>query len=348
MAELADDLPKAVVNRIVKTCLPANVQVAKEAREALVASGRIWISYVTAAANDFCKQSNRSTLSAEDVLAALDELDFDEFIEHVKQTQIDASIIKKRKRAQANEKRKQKKPSWGVSSTNQGPSEKEKEKEKEKDKEAETATMVDDDDDDDDDEKTFSWPIVLGSSSKWRAQIMAKMGFQCAAQLSPDIDEKAIRDDDPRVMTVAIARAKADALMARVSEPSILVTCDEVIVCNGTVREKPESEEQCREFMRAYEHHPAEAYCGVVVRNTGNDQEFFGCDRAVQHFKRIDDDKISELIAIGDVMQCCGGFVVEQLDGYLGPLEGEVECVEGLPVALTKRLIEQAIQSASK
>ena len=38
-----------------------------------------------------------------------------------------------------------------------------------------------------------------------------------------------------------IANAKADALLSKVTEPSILITSDQVIVCNGVIREKPES-----------------------------------------------------------------------------------------------------------
>jgi len=87
-----------------------------------------------------------------------------------------------------------------------------------------------------------------------------------------------------------------------------LITSDQVIVCNGQVphgspippqfisdilillnieghlviainrrltdrnrrqvREKPNDEEQCRQFLRSYRDHPAEAFVGIVVSNT--------------------------------------------------------------------------------
>jgi len=50
--------------------------------------------------------------------------------------------------------------------------------------------------------------------------------------------------------------------------PVLVITSDQVIVCNGQLREKPESEAQCREFLRSYSLHPAEAIVGVVVTNT--------------------------------------------------------------------------------
>lgn len=36
-------------------------------------------------------------------------------------------------------------------------------------------------------------PVVLGSSSKWRARVVREMGIALAGTLNPDIDEKAVR-----------------------------------------------------------------------------------------------------------------------------------------------------------
>ena len=44
-----------------------------------------------------------------------------------------------------------------------------------------------------------------------------------------DIDERAIRDDDPSTLVVLIAKAKAAAILARPrSSPCILITADQV------------------------------------------------------------------------------------------------------------------------
>lgn len=53
--------------------------------------------------------------------------------------------------------------------------------------------------------------------------------------VSPDIDEKAIRDPDPRKMCAMIARAKAEALTGRVDKPALLVTADQVSALTARV-----------------------------------------------------------------------------------------------------------------
>ena len=80
------ELPNAVVSRIVKKALPDNIQIQKEAKVAIAKAAKIWILYATACANDFCLNSNRSTISGNDVLAAMNELEFGHFVEPLKET----------------------------------------------------------------------------------------------------------------------------------------------------------------------------------------------------------------------------------------------------------------------
>ncbi|XAR60144.1 DNA-directed DNA polymerase [Bertholletia excelsa] len=81
----AEELPKAIVRRVVKEKLSqlsatGDVSVFKEAILALSESTRIFIHYLSATANDICKESKRQTINADDVFKALEEIEFPEFI----------------------------------------------------------------------------------------------------------------------------------------------------------------------------------------------------------------------------------------------------------------------------
>ncbi|PWA49032.1 NF-Y protein [Artemisia annua] len=82
----AEELPKAVVRRVVKEKLSqlsqdgADIQVLKDSLSAFSESSRIFIHYLSATANDICKESKRQTINAEDVFKALEEIEFPEFI----------------------------------------------------------------------------------------------------------------------------------------------------------------------------------------------------------------------------------------------------------------------------
>jgi DNA polymerase epsilon subunit 3 len=71
--------PLACVRRILKNSLPSSTNVGKDASAAFARACGIFIIYLTACANDFARENKRQTITANDVLAALTELDFQEF-----------------------------------------------------------------------------------------------------------------------------------------------------------------------------------------------------------------------------------------------------------------------------
>jgi histone H3/H4 len=82
--QLDTDLPKAVIKRIVKTKLDAlgegNIQLHKDATLALAESAKVLINFLTVTSNDICKEKKRQTISADDVLQALEDLDFSDMV----------------------------------------------------------------------------------------------------------------------------------------------------------------------------------------------------------------------------------------------------------------------------
>ena len=119
-----------------------------------------------------------------------------------------------------------------------------------------------------------SLPIVLGSSSSSRRQIMEMLQWPFEVMV-PDIDEKSIRCDDHMKLPLLIAKAKAEAIWERISssappddqptEPFILITSDQIVYYNGEVREKPVSEEEASLFLSSYSGRAVSTISAVVV-----------------------------------------------------------------------------------
>lgn len=63
-----------------------------------------------------------------------------------------------------------------------------------------------------------------------------------------DIDEKAIRHEQPEQLVMLLAHAKAEAirkkLLAAGAHAGLLITCDQVVVHEGHILEKPENAEE--------------------------------------------------------------------------------------------------------
>ncbi|KAK7263408.1 hypothetical protein RJT34_30997 [Clitoria ternatea] len=85
----AEELPRTIVRRVVKDKLSrcsedGEISINKDALLAFSESARIFIHYLSATANDICKESKRQIISADDVFKALEETEFPEFVRPLK------------------------------------------------------------------------------------------------------------------------------------------------------------------------------------------------------------------------------------------------------------------------
>lgn len=222
--------------------------------------------------------------------------------------------------------------------------------------------------------------IILGTSSRWRRALFSEKFPSLTKHLecmSPDIDERAVNVDnggngrekaDPKKLVLAVARAKAEALMQSLNSEkgseeqvsstrkTLLVTMDQVVYVDGKIREKPRDKDECRGFLKSYRSCPLMTVTGVVVAIPENECEverknaskmIEGVDIAEQYFTDIPDGVIEELLEKGEVMSCAGGITVESelLKPYLGRRVGSMESIMGLPHILLKKLMNQASES---
>ena len=104
--------------------------------------------------------------------------------------------------------------------------------------------------------------LILATSSPFRRSLF-KTAFkefliedESKQFLSADIDEKAIRHPDSSVMCQKIALAKCDAILEQkkhlLPKDAIILTFDQVVVCENELREKPSDEQELRRFLQSY------------------------------------------------------------------------------------------------
>ncbi|MFA6257783.1 MAG: Maf family protein [Candidatus Paceibacterota bacterium] len=186
--------------------------------------------------------------------------------------------------------------------------------------------------------------LILGSSSKYRKNILEKAGYVFDI-LVPDIDERLIETNDPYERPLVVARAKADVLIPKIKEPALLITSDVIAVCDGKVREKPNSTEKAREFLREYGGGVGpEGVTAIVVYNTVTKEYFEGIDKAQVFFNKFPESVIEDFIKNGDALGRAGGFGVQSpiLRPYVKKIKGDEESIVGMPVSLLKKLLKQA------
>ena len=192
--------------------------------------------------------------------------------------------------------------------------------------------------------------VILGSGSATRRAILSSMGIEYSIA-KPDIDEKAIRRDDPRELVEALARAKAAALLERLGEGAsdgprrLLITCDQVVVHRGCVREKPSDAEEAREFIRGYGIDPPSTVGSTMVTDVSTGRSALAVDVNTVVFKPIPEDVINAIVDEGECMYCAGGLMVEHplVQPYLVRIDGTLDGVMGLDANTVDRLLSEFV-----
>ncbi|MBU4314892.1 Maf family protein [Patescibacteria group bacterium] len=186
--------------------------------------------------------------------------------------------------------------------------------------------------------------LILGSSSIGRQEILRRAGHSFEI-IKPEIDEQAIRCDNPRELVVKLANAKADAILAKlglnIDPDTIIITSDQVVVCNGQVLEKPKDEHEARYFISLYHQYPAEIVNGLVLTNTKN-QRAQGLDVSETLLSEaIPTELINQIIAKGQIFNCAGAIQFEDplIAPYIKFLNASEDKLRGMPMELLKKLL---------
>ena len=191
--------------------------------------------------------------------------------------------------------------------------------------------------------------LILGSSSQFRRAVMDELGFEYEV-MAPEIDEKAIRIDDPDVLVLAIAHAKADALVGAVTGEALIITSDQVVVWNGEIREKPQDREEAKGFIMSYGEHPAVIINGLVVTHVPSGRRAESVSAMHTWYMPIPDLAAEEILDTSDVMFCAGGLQTEHplFRHFMIHTDGSDDHAMGLPKGeLLKLLTEFKYQKHS-
>uniref|UniRef100_A0A0G4GMM6 Maf-like protein n=1 Tax=Chromera velia CCMP2878 TaxID=1169474 RepID=A0A0G4GMM6_9ALVE len=194
-------------------------------------------------------------------------------------------------------------------------------------------------------------PIILGSSSATRKMIIAEMGLRYRTEIA-DLDERAIGDREnqsPEEIVTLLGKAKADVIMSQLkpeeeAEGTLLITGDQVVVCEGKILEKPGSAEEARSFLQKYS---AGIPCGtvgsIVVTEVASGRQVSGIQRTQTVFGGIPSDVIERIVEEGEVFHTAGGLMIEHplLQPYIRKIDGTIDAVMGVSKMLVRDLMLQ-------
>ena len=170
--------------------------------------------------------------------------------------------------------------------------------------------------------------LVLASASPARLALLRAAGIEPTVIVS-DVDEDAVTAeigaDEPEVLVAALARAKAEAVTARLDPtvgPTVVLGCDSLFAFGDRTWGKPTDAADAVARIRAMREQEGVLHTGHHLIDT-RDQRFVHAVAATTvRFGPMSDSEIDAYVATGEPLRVAGSFT---LDGRSAPwVEGVV------------------------
>lgn len=147
--------------------------------------------------------------------------------------------------------------------------------------------------------------IILASGSAQRKSLMAAINLPFEA-IPADIDEKTIRDPEPKGQAEKIARAKAENVADR--EKGIIIAADSFVVHNQSVLEKPQSLEEAKNMMSLLSGKTSIIYSGFCYLDRENKIDYSTTVPTEFTFRNLTEQEIVAYVKNFPVTTWSGGF----------------------------------------
>ena len=127
--------------------------------------------------------------------------------------------------------------------------------------------------------------LILASSSRYRAELLAKLGLPFASH-RPDIDESPEGHEAPDALVVRLAEEKARAV-ASDHESALIIGSDQVAVCEGVILGKPGTEARAREQLSRLSGNAVQFLTGLCLLDGARDWAQTAVVNTIVHFRNL-------------------------------------------------------------
>jgi septum formation protein len=182
--------------------------------------------------------------------------------------------------------------------------------------------------------------LILASSSPRRRQLLAGLGIDFAV-VGPDVDESLREGEAAHAYVLRMAEAKGQ-VVADLNPAAWVVAADTVVIADGRLMMKPESEDQAVEMLSLLSgriHQVRTAYC-VCCREQR--EKIVQSVLTEVRFKSFDPAWGRAYARTGEPLDKAGGYGIQGRGGVLvESLSGSYTNVVGLPLAEVVALLAE-------
>jgi septum formation protein len=196
-----------------------------------------------------------------------------------------------------------------------------------------------------------SLPLILASGSPQRKALLAEAGYEFETMVPHESAELGICSQcGPAELVFELAvRKGADVIRQLRAEgrqqPALLIACDTVAECEGTILGKPRDEDHARQMLELLRGKRHRVYSGLCLWPwDGVEQKTAPMTRLATTELEMDhlaDAEIEDYLETGLWQGKAGAFGYQDRPGWLRIVLGSESNVIGLPMELLSEMMEQ-------
>jgi len=175
-------------------------------------------------------------------------------------------------------------------------------------------------------------PLILASQSPRRKSLMHEYGYTFLVHPPSDTAEGGMcSGETPPELVVRLAKQKAEDV-AKQYEHAVIIGCDTVAECMGTVLGKPVDIDDARRMLTMLRGKDHRVLSGLCIWKRPSDEVTLKLDITTLHMDDVTDSQVEEYLATEKWQGKAGAFGYQDGWDWLHVIQGSETNVIGLPM----------------
>lgn len=176
--------------------------------------------------------------------------------------------------------------------------------------------------------------IVLASASPRRKEILEQVGI--SFDIIPSTSDEVITKDVPKDIVEELAEQKAYEVFSNLSNPSIVIGADTIVVLNNSIMGKPKDEIDAFNMLDNLQNKTHTVFTGVCIYINENNEikKLLFSEATNVTMYPMSKEQIYDYIATKEPMDKAGAYGIQGKSAiYIKKIDGDYNTVVGLPIA---------------
>lgn len=183
---------------------------------------------------------------------------------------------------------------------------------------------------------------ILASASERRQELLNRIIDNFDIIISDFDEEKVKFNGNVEEYVIEIAEGKALDVLSRISEDSIIIAADTIVVNGDKILGKPKSEEDAYKMLKDLSGKVHRVYSAVVVVNSKTNKVKKECIFTEVKFKDLTNEEILKYISTKEPLDKAGAYGIQGFGGvFVERINGCYYNVVGLPLNLLNNILEE-------